>query len=416
MLAASRGFAPTSPSVTGEARLNIESAASQAYLAHLAQEQADFIAAATKAIPEAKVTYQYDVVLNGVAMIVPADQVADLAKLPGVEAIYPDELLQTADGQQPAVHRRADRSGTSWAARKASGENVDRGRARHRHLAGAPVFLRPRSFGQGLWRRRLRRCREPRACQFSGGANPGAAFTCNNKLIGAHRFMSTYEASSACSRTNTPRRATMTATARTRPAPPPATPRVQASIFGVPRGTVSGIAPRAHVITYKVCGVAGCYGSDSAAAVQQAILDGVNVINFSISGGANPYADAVEQAFLDAYAAGVFVAASAGNAGPAPDTTAHRGPWVTTVAASTQNRAFETTATVVGDGGASLSLHGTSITAGIAPLPVCRADRRSSATARSPRAAWPARSSSAARGNTGRAERATTSSRAALRG
>ena len=63
--------------------------------------------------------------------------------------------------------------------------------------------------------------------------------------------------------------------------------------------------------------------------------------------------------------AGVFVAASAGNAGPTPETTDHRGPWITTVAASTQNRAFETTATIVGSGGVTLTLTGTSITQGI---------------------------------------------------
>ena len=33
-----------------------------------------------------------------------------------------------------------------------------------------------------------------RACEFSGGSNPGPAFTCNNKLIGADRFMATYDA------------------------------------------------------------------------------------------------------------------------------------------------------------------------------------------------------------------------------
>ena len=81
------------------------------------------------------------------------------------------------------------------------------------------------------------------------------------------------------------------------------------------------------MITYKVCGDQGCFGSDSVAAVQKAITDGVNVINFSISGGDNPYGDAVELAFLDAYNAGVFVAASAGNSGPAPrpSPTAARG-------------------------------------------------------------------------------------------
>jgi hypothetical protein len=145
---------------------------------------------------------------------------------------------------------------------------------------------------------------------------------------------------------------------------------VAASIFGVPRGVISGIAPRARVAMYKVCGDAGCYSSDSAAAVQQAILDGVNVINFSISGGTNPYSDAVSLAFLDAYNAGVFVAASAGNSGPSAETTGHREPWVMTVAASTHDRAFENTATVTADGGASLTLTGASITGGVGPAPV----------------------------------------------
>ncbi|GAA4215432.1 hypothetical protein [Microbispora amethystogenes] len=44
----------------------------------------------------------------------------------------------------------------------------------------------------------------------------------------------------------------------------------------------------------------------------QAIADGVRVINFSIGGSSDPYSDAVELAFLDAYAAGVFVSSSAG--------------------------------------------------------------------------------------------------------
>jgi uncharacterized repeat protein (TIGR01451 family) len=96
----------------------------------------------------------------------------------------------------------------------------------------------------------------------------------------------------------------------------------------------------------------------------------VNVINFSISGGSNPYGDAVELAFLDAYNAGVFVAASAGNSGPTPDTTDHRGPWTTTVAASTQNRAFVNQANITAGDGATLTLNGTSLTQGLAAHPV----------------------------------------------
>ena len=47
--------------------------------------------------------------------------------------------------------------------------------------------------------------------------------------------------------------------------------------------------------------VRGCYSSDSAAAIEQAILDGVDVLNFSIGGGENPYTDIVSLAFLGAY-------------------------------------------------------------------------------------------------------------------
>ena len=107
--------------------------------------------------------------------------------------------------------------------------------------------------------------------------------------------------------------------------------------------------------------------------MQQAILDGVDVINFSISGGGSPYSDPVEQAFLDAYQAGVFVAASAGNSGPAADTVDHRGPWVTTVAASNTDRFFLSDLTLKA-GSAKLKLTGASITEGIfSPTPVVQA-------------------------------------------
>jgi len=42
------------------------------------------------------------------------------------------------------------------------------------------------------------------------------------------------------------------------------------------------------MIMYRVCADVGCYSSDSAAAVEQAILDEVDALNFSISGGSNP--------------------------------------------------------------------------------------------------------------------------------
>lgn len=115
-------------------------------------------------------------------------------------------------------------------------------------------------------------------------------------------------------------------------------------------GQSSGVAPAAKLSIYKVCwadtdpNTGGCYGSASIAAINQAILDGVDVLNFSISGSTTTTTDPVSLAFLSAASAGIFVAVSAGNSGPTASTVNHGGPWLTTVAASTFSHALQGTA------------------------------------------------------------------------
>ena len=125
---------------------------------------------------------------------------------------------------------------------------------------------------------------------------------------------------------------------------------VHAVVNGTNLGTISGMAPRARIAAYKVCwgsgDEGGCFGSDSVAAIDQAVADGVDVLNFSISGTRTNYLDAVEVAFLFAADAGVFVAASAGNAGPGAGTVAHMSPWLTTVAAGTKDDFYSGTVTL----------------------------------------------------------------------
>ncbi|QJU54827.1 S8 family serine peptidase [Herbiconiux sp. KACC 21604] len=117
---------------------------------------------------------------------------------------------------------------------------------------------------------------------------------------------------------------------------------VDATIGDYDFGDISGVAPAAKVAQYKVCwngnGVEtedGCYTESILAAIDQAVADGVDVINFSIGGGSATSTFALEdQAFFGAAAAGVFVAASAGNSGPDSTTLDHASPWYATVAAS----------------------------------------------------------------------------------
>jgi subtilisin family serine protease len=146
---------------------------------------------------------------------------------------------------------------------------------------------------------------------------------------------------------------------------------VEASILGEPRGTVSGIAPRARVIAYKGLGNLGGFSSDLAAAIDQAVEDGVDVINYSVGSGS--YAIGADDiAFLFAANAGVFVATSNGNSGPGAATTGSPAsvPWLTSVGASTQPRYFQGSASS-SDG---WEFFGASVTAGTAELSLVDAE------------------------------------------
>ncbi|MCC6847092.1 MAG: S8 family serine peptidase [Deltaproteobacteria bacterium] len=361
-----RGLAATSPLATGRRRLDPASAAVHVYRAHLAARLASFEQRVRAAVPAAETVYRYDIVLGGLALRVPETAVARLRTLPGVTAVYPDALAHPDTDQTPAFIGAKAVWG-KLGGQDEAGEGVIVGVIdtgiwpEHPSLADPDPKGKPYVVPPGM-----------RACAFTGGANPGAPFTCNGKLIGAYRFMASYDACDACpkpgddftSARDGDGHGTHTATTAA------GNGVVLAGAYGIKRGKVSGVAPRAHVIAYRVCGDSGCLQSDSAAAIQQAILDGVDVINFSISGGGSPYSDPVELAFLDAYAAGVFVAASAGNDGPAANTVAHRGGWLTTVAASTDKKQYRSTATLKAGNGAKLKLAGASFTPGIAtPTP-----------------------------------------------
>jgi hypothetical protein len=192
---------------------------------------------------------------------------------------------------------------------------------------------------------------------WHGKCTPGEEFPasdCNQKLIGAQWFNSgwggpegvkalfPYEYISARDAVGHGSHTSSTAAGNM---------DVEVMVDDVLLGETSGIAPRARVAMYKVCwgrseDDGGCWPSDSVAAIDQAVADGVDVINFSISGSRTSFLDAVEVAFLYAADAGVFVAASAGNAGPGAETVAHNSPWLTTVAAGTHDLYFSGTVTL----------------------------------------------------------------------
>jgi subtilisin family serine protease len=366
------GLAATSRAVTGARRLATSSSAVLDYRRHLARRIATFEGGVRSAIRGARVLHRYDVVVGGVAMLVPESALPTLRALPGVRAVYTDERRRIASVSSGGLIGARALWGKVGGVDQA-GEGVVIGVLDTGIWPEHPSFADPGPDGKPF-------VAPPgtRACQLDGGANPGAPFACNGKLIGAYRFLEAYDACAGCehppdefsSARDSVGHGTHTASTAAGHA------GVVAAVRGTALGQIAGIAPRAQLIAYKVCGPAddGCFASDSVAAIQQAILDGVDVINFSIGGGTNPYDDPVELAFRDAYAAGIFVAASAGNDGPYEDTVEHLGPWVTTVAASSARRELRSAVLLEAPDGARLKLTGGSLGAGLASAaPVRRA-------------------------------------------
>lgn len=368
------GLAATSPAVTGQP-LSQDSQAVQAY-DNYAQAKANSISQAVEnAVPGADVGSTFNTVYGGVQATVPANAVQTILDIPGVAAVQKDALSQPLDDNTSfigATNVWPTLGGADLAGSNVVFGDIDTGVWPENPMLqakpGEPAPPKPLSAYH---------------CDFGDGtdvADLGPTFTCNNKLIGAYNFTQTYMHTIAggsdgqefcnnhtftCSARDSEGHGTHTTTTAAGDCV------ASAILYGVQRGPVCGIAPGAHVIEYRVCLVRGCFSSDSVAAVQQAIRDGVNVINFSISGGANPYTDPVELAFLDATNAGISVNASAGNAGPGASTSDHGGPWVTTVGASTGPRAFTSTLHLTADGGATFDKPGFTLTNGISsPTPV----------------------------------------------
>jgi uncharacterized repeat protein (TIGR01451 family) len=318
-----------------------------------------------------QIVYRYDALFNGASMILASDKVDDVASLAGVTKVYLDEVVDQDTDASPEFIGAP----TIWSAlggQEYAGEGVVVGIIDSGIWPEHPSFSDPDPYGKPYPPPPI----TPGANGFAGGTprstcdfgnmawNPDdAPFTCNNKLIGAYRFQDTYDIlrglapDEFASARDSDGHGTHTASTAAGNA------GVMPSIFGVPYGAVSGVAPRAHVIMYRTgAGSTGSsFFSDLAAAIEQATLDGVDALNYSISGGTTPYGELPSLAFLSAYENGVFVAASAGNSGPGADTVAHREPWVTTVAASTQSRSFEGRLHVEA-GGDTLDLTGVSVT------------------------------------------------------
>ena len=338
-------------------KINPNSAHVRRYQQHLESNHNESLAAA--GVNARQKIHDYTIALNGYSALLTESQVEEIKDQKDVLMVLEDEMLQPTTDSSPDFLGLTNPAGP-WQT-GVDGEGVVVGVIDTGIWPEHPSFADDGSFSN-----------PPTGsipCEFGNTAhNPDdAPFTCNNKLIGARQMLATYRALIGAdpdeydSARDDNGHGTHTASTTA------GNGGVTASIYGIPRGAISGIAPRAHVIAYKGLGNLGGFTSDLAAAINQAVADGVDVINYSIGGGPS-LTGADEIAFLFAADAGVFVATSAGNSGPGAGTIGGPGsaPWLTTVGANTQSRFFQGTV-ILGNGD---EYTGASITPGVGPAPL----------------------------------------------
>ncbi|CAM9003917.1 unnamed protein product [Rhodiola kirilowii] len=294
--------------------------------------------------PDTTILYTYDAVFHGFAASLDPDQVETLRKSDSVLGVYEDEVYHLHTTRSPEFLGLDSETGV-WEGR----ETEDLNSAMHDVIVGV--------LDSGVW---------PESASFEdfgmpdvparwrGECEAGPDFSpkvCNKKLIGARSFSKGFRMSSGGSirknskEVESPRDSAGHGTHTSSTA---AGSRVaNASLLGYASGTARGMAVNARVATYKVCWSSGCFGSDILAAMDRAILDGVDVLSLSLGGGSGPYyRDTIAIGAFVAMDKGIFVACSAGNSGPTKASLANVAPWIMTVGAGTLDRDFPAFATL----------------------------------------------------------------------
>lgn len=357
------GLAATKPQA-GK-KLDTKKPAVRQYEAHLEKKQAEVAGQQNVSMKR-----QFTSAVNGFSANLTSDQAIKLAKSPDVLVVAPD-TENAPDYSSTDFLKLSGANGTwntKFGGQSAAGKGVvvgviDTGYTpgsaffagdQVKPLVGDPVVGVPYRTDDGKIAM-LKSDGDTFVGECQKGVGTGADFdgsACNSKVLSAHYFADDFlnyvtpenrSPLEKISPVDVASHGTHTASTAAGNA------NVETFVDGRSFGLTSGMAPAAKLSIYKVCwedtnpNTGGCYSSASVAAIDQAIQDGVDVLNYSISGSTTTTTDPVSMAFLSAASAGIFVAASAGNSGPTASTVNHGAPWLTTVAASSFSQELQGT-------------------------------------------------------------------------
>ncbi|MEW6983672.1 S8 family serine peptidase [Colwelliaceae bacterium 6471] len=353
----------SSQQIRKELRLDLKSAEAQAYGNFLETKHQSFLQKANAKLGNSlDVIYKYKNAFNGMAVSLTQAEAAKLANLSDVAFVERERLEQMETDTGP-IHIGATQV---WEGEGQSATNMGEGviigvidsgvNTDHPSFAdiGGDGYDHTNPWGAG---------------NYGGDCATDYAELCNDKLIGVYSYASVTDnyQDAAVFGDNPPpangedygghgSHTASTAGGNILFDVPMVDPEVGeeegdgVNSTGFMFGQISGVAPHANIVSYQICNpgntgdtYSGCPGAAILAALEDAVADGVDILNYSISGGGNPWDSSTEQGFLAAQQAGIFAAVSAGNSGPEANTTSKNAPWYTVVGASTHGRevAFE---------------------------------------------------------------------------
>jgi subtilisin family serine protease len=278
-------------------RLQLSSPSSIGYLERLDREQSAVARRIARAIPGASVHWRYSVTLNGLAVVVPRGSVARLARVRGVARVWSNATYSASLDRTPALIGAPIVWGPTLAN---AGQGVkigiiDQGIDQTHPFFNSAGFQYPPGFPKGNTAFTTPKVIVARSFVPPGVTAPASVLPFAN--LGGDDDHGTHVAGIAAGDNGT-----------------------SAPFFSTQ--PLSGIAPRAYLGNYKALAVPSpCCGLDGnapelAKAVDQAVADGMDVINLSLGEPEiDPSRDIVVKAIDGAAKAGVVPCIAAGNEG-----------------------------------------------------------------------------------------------------
>ncbi|CAI5490098.1 unnamed protein product [Closterium sp. Naga37s-1] len=213
--------------------------------------------------------YSYKHTSNGFAARLTARQVWRLQRHPDVASVTPSRMLRPQSTDSPKFLRLPGKVWPTVGGQSKAGYGTVVG------IVDTGIWTEHSSFSNQGMSSKL-----PSGCK--GKCEQSSSFRCNNKVIGARAIYAAFGSPSLQSNWLSPRDGNGHGT------------WCAGAAAGNPvsmqgGGQMSGMAPAARLAVYKVCwsrsnGGGVCNGVDIAAAINQAVADGVDVISISLAG------------------------------------------------------------------------------------------------------------------------------------